>query len=88
MSNAKISIILIYKNNEDKIKYCLESIFNQKFCDYELICINNGSEDKSEEIVQEYKENRENEEVKYCLNKLNSFSFFLHKPSTIYLSFL
>ena len=37
MSNAKISIILIYKNNEDKIKYCLESIFNQKFCDYELI---------------------------------------------------
>ncbi len=60
MSNAKISIILIYKNNEDKIKYCLESIFNQKFCDYELICINNGSEDKSEEIVQEYKENREN----------------------------
>ena len=60
MSNTKISIIVIYKNDENTIKSCIESIFNQTYRDFELICVNNGSTDKSEEIVQSFKEGREN----------------------------
>ena len=60
MSNTKISIIVIYKNNEDTIKNCIESILNQNYGDFEIICVNNGSDDKSEEIIQALKEGREN----------------------------
>lgn len=60
MSNPKISIIVIYKNDENTIKYCIDSIFNQKFRDFEIICFNNGSTDKTEGILQELKLGREN----------------------------
>ena len=60
MSNTKTSIIVIYKNNEDTIKNCIESILNQNYGDFEIICVNNGSDDKSEEIIQALKEGREN----------------------------
>ncbi len=53
MKNRKISIIVIYKNDENTIKTCIDSIINQKYGDYELICINNGSTDNSETIVSE-----------------------------------
>lgn len=52
MTKPKVSIIVIYKNAQDTIKNCIDSILNQKFDDYELICVNNGSNDKSEELVQ------------------------------------
>ena len=55
----KVSIAIIYKNNENTIKACIESILNQKFKDYEIICINNASKDNSEQIVNEIAQEQE-----------------------------
>ena len=38
---------------------CLESIVNQSFKDFEVICVNDGSTDNSLEILQKYAENDE-----------------------------
>lgn len=53
MNKPKISVIVTYANCEHKIKDCIESILNQNFKDFELICVNNASSDGSENIVME-----------------------------------
>lgn len=59
MKNTKISLILVYNNAQETIKSCLESIFNQTFKDFELICVNNACTDSSEEIVIENTKDKE-----------------------------
>ena len=53
----KISIIIPVYQAEKTIRKCLDSIINQSYTDYEIIVVNDGSEDKSEEIILEYKKN-------------------------------
>lgn len=53
-----ISVILPFYNNELTLKKCIDSILNQSFFDYELIIINDGSKDNSEQIINEYKDSR------------------------------
>lgn len=50
----KISIIVPVYNNEKYIVKCIESILNQKFSNWELILINNGSTDRSKELCEKY----------------------------------
>lgn len=52
----KFSIIIPVYNIEEYLKECLESIINQSFKDFEVICINDGSTDNSLEILQKYAE--------------------------------
>ena len=47
-----ISIIVTAYNAEKTIERCLNSILNNKYDDYEIIIVNDGSTDKTEEIVQ------------------------------------
>ena len=54
MNQPKISLILIYNNAEETLKNCIESILKQSFQDFELICINNGSTDNSEDIAKDF----------------------------------
>lgn len=56
----KVSIILPIYNVEKYLNKCLDSLVNQTLTDLEFICINDGSEDKSLEILEEYakKDNR------------------------------
>ncbi len=51
----KASIIIPVYNAEKTIKYCLESILNQTFQDFEIIVINDGSKDNSQRIIESYK---------------------------------
>ncbi len=51
----KISVIVPVYNVEKYLKQCLESIINQTFKDIEIICVNDGSLDKSRKILEEYK---------------------------------
>lgn len=53
-SNIKISIILPCNNVEQYIDRCLESIYNQSFQDFEIICINDGSTDGTLYKIQEW----------------------------------
>lgn len=52
-----ISIIMPLYNAERFLEETLVSISNQIFSDYELICINDGSEDGTENIVHRFQQN-------------------------------
>lgn len=49
-----ISIIIPVYNTEKYLNECLDSIVNQTFQDFEIICINDGSTDGSLKILNEY----------------------------------
>lgn len=51
---ATVSIIVPVYNKENFIKKTLESIARQKYKDYEVIIVNDGSTDNSMHIVREY----------------------------------
>jgi glycosyltransferase involved in cell wall biosynthesis len=53
----KFSIIIPVYNVEKYLRECLESVVNQTFTDFEVICINDGSTDNSLKILEEYKKN-------------------------------
>lgn len=51
---AKITIIVPVYNGEKFLKPCLESIRAQTFSDYEVILVNDGSSDNSQQILEDY----------------------------------
>jgi glycosyltransferase involved in cell wall biosynthesis len=51
-----LSIVVPIYNVEEYLHECLDSIFNQGLTNYEVILINDGSEDKSGLIAQEFAE--------------------------------
>lgn len=52
----KVSIIVPVYNAEKYITKCLDSLINQTYNNIELIVINGGSTDKSDEIIKQYEE--------------------------------
>ena len=50
----KISVVLPIYNVEKYLRRCLNSLLNQTFTDFEAICVNDGSLDKSLHILEEY----------------------------------
>ena len=50
----KISVIIPVYNVEKYLRECLDSLINQSFKDFEVICIDDGSTDKSYKILEEY----------------------------------
>jgi len=48
----KISVIIPARNEEDVIERCLRSLLNQKVKPYEIIVVNDGSTDRTKEIVE------------------------------------
>ena len=49
-----ISVVIPVYNVEEFLGECLDSIINQTFEDIEIICVNDGSADRSLEILNEY----------------------------------
>ena len=80
----KLSIIIPVYNAEQYLKKCLESVFQQnlKLEDFEVICINDGSTDKTQQILEEFQkkytniilENQENFGEAISRNKAISLS--------------
>lgn len=52
---TKLSVIIPIYNVEKYIPQCLDSILNQAFKDFEIICVNDGSSDNSLSVLQSYK---------------------------------
>jgi glycosyltransferase EpsJ len=50
----QITVIIPVYNAEQYLEGCLESIVSQSFCDWECICVNDGSSDSSVEILEAY----------------------------------
>ena len=55
MENCKLSLILPVYNVETYLTPCLESLVCQSFHDMEIIAVNDGSTDRSPEILKDFK---------------------------------
>lgn len=51
---AKVSVIVPVYNVEKYLDVCLDSLINQTFDDFEIICINDGSTDSCLNILRQY----------------------------------
>jgi glycosyltransferase involved in cell wall biosynthesis len=51
---TKVSVIMSAYNEENNIGRAIESILNQTYRDFEFIIINDGSTDRTEEIIKKY----------------------------------
>lgn len=52
--NAKVSILIPVYNREDLISECIQSALDQTFRDFEVIVVDNKSEDRTFEICQDF----------------------------------
>lgn len=59
-ASPTISIIIPIYNSEKYISRCLDSILEQEFTDYEVILIDDGSQDSSEVICAQYAQKHKN----------------------------
>lgn len=50
----QISVVVPVYNVEKYLRECLDSLANQTFEDFEVICVNDGSDDSSPDILEEY----------------------------------
>lgn len=52
------SVVIPLYNKENQIKKTLESVLNQTFKDFEVVIVNDGSKDRSVEVVESFKDDR------------------------------
>ena len=57
--NILLSVIVSVYKTEDKLERCLKSVFNQAYKNFEIILINDGSnEDLIKEIIDKFDESK------------------------------
>ena len=85
---ADISIIIPAYNAEKYIDKCLDSLINQTKKEIEIIIVNDGSKDKTEEIIKSYTDSR----IKYYKNTNKGIGYTrnygIEKSTGKYLMFL
>ena len=89
----KISVIVPVYNTGKYVEKCLDSIKNQIMNDLELIIINDGSTDNSEQIIKNWiNQNKEKVNVKYFKKSNGGLSdarnYGVTKVSGKYISFI
>lgn len=57
ISVAKVSVIVPVYNTQEYLEKCLDALVNQTLEDIEIVIINDGSTDSSEEIIKKYIQN-------------------------------
>lgn len=88
----KLSVIVPVYNTEKYINRCLDSIANQTMKDLEIIIVNDGSTDNSEEVIGKWAEKNRNIEIKYFKKENGGLSdarnFGVKKATGKYISFI
>ena len=89
----KISIIVPVYNTGSKLEKCLNSIKNQtKKIDIEILIINDGSTDNSEDIIKQYMEGHKEDNIKYFSKENEGIAktrnFGIEKATSKYIMFL
>jgi len=75
--NPKISVILPVYQGEKTVKIAVKSILKQTYQNIELIIVNDGSTDKTDEIILKIiKITSEAKKIKYIKNEVNSGVYF------------
>lgn len=64
---CKVSVVMPVYNGEKYLKEAIDSILNQTYTDFEFIIINDGSEDKTKDIIFSYSDHR----IVYLENEVN-----------------
>ena len=54
MDPAKVSVIIPVYNTESYLPECIESLLNQTYPFFEIICVDDGSTDRSAQIIEAY----------------------------------
>lgn len=67
--SIKISVVIPVYNTEDYIAACLDSVIENTFKDFEIICVNDGSTDNTLKILNDYADKYEKIKV---ISKENS----------------
>jgi len=67
--DPKITVLMSAYNGEGYLKETIESILNQTFTDFEFLIIDDGSTDKTANILKEYK--NKDKRIKIVTNKKN-----------------
>lgn len=57
MDMVKVSVIISFYNSEEYVEKCLKSVMNQTLKDLEIIVIDDGSTDKTRQIIQRIAKN-------------------------------
>lgn len=52
--DVKVSVVIPVYNREKYISKAIESILNQSLTDFEIICVDNGSTDRTKDVIREY----------------------------------
>lgn len=85
---AFFTVIIPLFNKENFIESTLKSVLNQSFSDFEVLIINDGSTDKSEEKVLKFKDSR----IKYFYKENGGVSaarnFGIEKAKANYITFI
>ena len=63
----KISVIICTYNGQKLIKNCFDSILNQDFKNFEIICVDGMSSDKTKKIIKDYI--KKDKRIKLLINK-------------------
>lgn len=80
----KVSVILPNYNHEKYLEKRIESILNQDFKDFELIILDDASQDKSTEVIQKYLQDPRITE--FIINDKNSGSTFIQWQKGMYVA--
>lgn len=85
-----LSVIIPVYNVEMYLKECIDSILSQEYSDYEIILINDGSNDSSGEICEDYAEKYMNIYVYHTENKgvSNARNLGISKAKGSYIHFM
>ena len=58
VKNPKVTVLMSVYNGERYLREAIDSILNQTFKDFELLIINDGSTDRTKEILNSYNDPR------------------------------
>ncbi len=58
MANPKVTVLMSVYNGKKYLRVAIDSILNQTFRDFEFIIINDGSTDRTKEILESYTDER------------------------------
>lgn len=67
MMVPKVTVLMAVYNAENYLRQAIESILSQSFDDFELLIHDDGSKDRSAEIIQSYRDSR----IRAILNSVN-----------------